>query len=110
MLIARDNLLRQQAADRVHDEARLANDIQRQLPGVTRTWALHEAARIVARHGVGVTVRYESHGAWAARTRPAAACTAHHQTTRGRCLNCGHPGDDALRVEAAPGGQPDQAG
>lgn len=98
MKTARQNLLDAQAADVVNDEARLANDIQRQLPGATRTWALREAARIVARHGVGVTVRYETHGAWAARTRPAAACTVHHQTSGGRCLNCGHPGDDALRV------------
>lgn len=62
MKTARQNLLDAQAADVVNDEARLANDIQRQLPGATRTWALREAARIVRQYGLGCAIEYRPYG------------------------------------------------
>lgn len=58
MITTREHMLRRQAAAIVNDEARLANEIQRQLPHVTRTWALQQAAEHIRVHGVGVTVRY----------------------------------------------------
>lgn len=52
----------QQHADRLNDEARLANELQASLPGMTRTEALHEASRLIDKHGLGLTVvpRYHS--------------------------------------------------
>jgi hypothetical protein len=46
----------QQHAARVNDEARLANDLQASLPGISRTEALREASRLIDKHGAGLTV------------------------------------------------------
>jgi hypothetical protein len=43
--------------DIINDEARLANDLQHQYPGTTRTEALKEAKRLIELYGLDLTLQ-----------------------------------------------------
>lgn len=46
----------QEAAAEISDAARLANELQAEFPGVSRSDALREAERIQRKHGLGLTI------------------------------------------------------
>lgn len=80
----------QQAWAALQDEARLANHLQADYPTMTRTNALREAARLVGKHGLGLTLApvQETHQQRIERVRPAVPCSAHHVLAGGQCGNC----------------------
>ena len=93
------------AQQEAQEASRLAEILRLQLPHTTDAWRAVQARSIVLRHGFGCSVRYVRHDDHAARQGLQRACTAHDQTTGGRCLHCRHRGDDHLDV-VAPGQQP----
>jgi hypothetical protein len=46
----------QEAAAEISDAARLANELQAEFPGMSRSNALSEAERIQRKHGLGLTL------------------------------------------------------
>lgn len=67
---------------RVNDEARLANELQRSFPGMTRTEALREASRLIDKHGLGLTVAGHEAQAWSIRLYRRIATLDHYQSRR----------------------------